>query len=102
MTAFGLRQDHLMVEIVAAWKQPSAGEDRKHVQWAQRGSHALAPFSLPGGYVNLLDVTEQRRVPLSFGPNFERLLDVKRKYDPDDVFQSTIGHITPRAYETLK
>src|SRR5215470_3497405 len=62
-TAFGLRQDHLMVEIVAAWEQPSAGEDRKHVQWAQRGSHALAPFSLPGGYVNLLDVTEQRRVP---------------------------------------
>jgi len=102
MTAFGLRQDHLMVEIVAAWKQPSAGEDRKHVQWAQRGSHALAPFSLPGGYVNLLDVTEQRRVPLSFGPNYERLLDVKRKYDPDDVFQSTIGHITPRAHETLK
>jgi hypothetical protein len=101
-TAFGLRQDHLMVEIVAAWEQPSAEEDRRHVQWAQRGSHALAPYALQGGYVNLFDLTEQARVPLSFGPNYERLLDVKRKYDPDDVFQSTIGHITPRAHETLK
>src|SRR5215831_14873672 len=95
-TAFGLRQDHLMVEIVAAWEQPSAEEDRRHVQWAQRASHALAPYALQGGYVNLLDVTEQTRIPLSFGPNYERLLDVKRKYDPDDVFQSTIGHITPQ------
>jgi hypothetical protein len=94
-TAFGLRQDHLMVEIIAAWEQQSAEEDRKHVQWAQRGSQALAPYALQGGYVNLLDVTEEGRVPLSFGPNYERLLDLKRTYDSGDVFRSTIGHIPP-------
>ena len=97
-SAFGLRQDHLMIEVIAAWESQSAEDDRKHVQWTQRGSRALAPYALQGGYVNLLDVTEQGRVPLSFGPNYERLRDLKRNYDPDDVFQSTIGHITPRPH----
>jgi hypothetical protein len=94
-TAFAPRQDHLMVEIVAGWEPQSPEEDQRHVQWAQGGSRALAPYALQGGYINLLDVGEQERVPLAFGPNYERLLDLKRTYDPDDVFQSTIGHIPP-------
>ncbi len=96
-TAFALRQDHLMVEIIAGWEPQSPEEDQRHVQWAQGGSRALAPYALNGGYVNLLDEGEQERVPLAFGPNYERLLDLKRAYDPDDVFHSTIGHITPTA-----
>jgi len=96
-TAFGLRQDHLMMEIIAAWERQSAEEDRKHILWAQRGSQALAPYALRQGYINLLDVTEQERVPSAFGLNFERLVEVKRTYDPDDVFRSVIGHISPSA-----
>jgi len=96
-TAFGLRQDHMMIEIIAAWEQNSAEDDGKHVRWTQRGSRDLAPYALPGGYINLLDVTEQDRVPLAFGPNYERLLKLKRTYDPDDVFHSTVGHIRSRA-----
>lgn len=95
-TAFALRQDHLLVEIIAGWESPSPEEDQRHVQWAQAGSRALAPYALGGGYVNLLDEAEQERIPLAFGPNYERLLDVKRMYDPDDVFHSTIGHISGR------
>jgi hypothetical protein len=52
---------------------------------------------LPGGYVNLLDEREQHRVPLAFGLNYERLRALKRKYDPEDLFHSTTGHITPLA-----
>jgi hypothetical protein len=94
-TAFALRQDHLLAEIIAGWEPQSPEEDQKHVQWAQGYSRALAPYAFEGGYVNLLDVGEQERVPLAFGPNYERLLALKRAYDPDDVFNSTIGHITP-------
>jgi Berberine and berberine like len=96
-TAFAPRQDHLMVEIVAGWEPQSPEEDQRHVQWAQDGSRALAPYALQGGYVNLLDEGEQERVPLAFGPNYVRLLELKRAYDPDDVFHSTIGHIIPTA-----
>jgi FAD/FMN-containing dehydrogenase len=88
-----------MVEIVAQWEPQSPAEepeeDQKHMLWAQEASGALAPYALQGGYINLLDVGEQERVPLVFGANYERLLELKRMYDPDDVFRSTIGHITP-------
>jgi FAD/FMN-containing dehydrogenase len=50
---------------------------------------------MPGGYINLLDAGEQERVPLTFGSSYERLRELKRTYDPDDVFHSTIGHIPP-------
>ncbi|WP_338250980.1 BBE domain-containing protein [Dictyobacter halimunensis] len=94
-TAFALRQDHLLAEIIAAWEPPLAGEDQRHLQWAQSASRTLAPYALKGGYINLLDEREQERVPFAFGSNYERLLQLKRTYDPDDVFHSTIGHITP-------
>ena len=86
-----------MVEIVAGWEPQSPEEDQRHVQWAQASSDALAPYALKGGYINLLDEGEQERVPLTFGPNYERLLELKRTYDPNDVFHSTIGHIIPTA-----
>ena len=94
-TAFALRQNHLMVDIIAAWEPQSPEEEQRHIQWAQNLSHALAPYAFNGGYINIMDKTEQERVPLAFGPNYERLLTVKRTYDPDDVFSSTIGHLAP-------
>ena len=89
-TAFALRQDHLMFELVAGW-EPQSPDEQPHIEWAQNISQALAPYAFKGGYINLLD--EQDRVPLAFGSNYQRLLDLKRTYDPDDVFSSTIGHL---------
>ncbi|MFQ4143437.1 FAD-binding oxidoreductase [Chlorogloeopsis sp. ULAP02] len=90
-TAFALRQDHLMVELIAAWEPQD--DEQRYIQWAQNLSQALAPYAFKGGYINLLDEQEQERVRLAFGSNYERLLDLKQKYDPDDVFRSTIGHL---------
>lgn len=90
-TAFTLRQDHLMVELIAAWEPQD--DEQRHIQWTQNISQALAPYALKGGYISFLDQEEQERVRLAFGSNYERLLDLKRKYDPDDVFRSTIGHL---------
>jgi FAD/FMN-containing dehydrogenase len=94
-TAFALRQDHLMVQMVAAREPQSTDEEQRYIQWTQNLSQALAPHAFKGGYINLLDESDQERVPLAFGLNYERLLDLKRKYDPDDVFHSTIGHLAP-------
>ena len=92
-TAFALRQDHLMVEMIAAWEPQTPDEDQRHIEWAQNLSQALAPYAFKGGYINLLDKKEQDRVPLAFGSNYRRLLDLKQTYDPDDVFHSAIGHL---------
>ncbi len=96
-TAFAHRQNHLMVELIAAWESRSVDEEHRHIQWAQKLSQALAPYALKGGYINILD--EQERILLAFGSNYERLLALKRTYDPEDVFSSTTGHIVPTACE---
>ncbi|MBD2247378.1 FAD-binding oxidoreductase [Nostoc sp. FACHB-888] len=94
-TAFALRQDHLMVQAIAAWEPQSPDDEQRHIQWAQNISQVLAPYAFKWGYINALDEQEQERVRLAFGSNYERLLDLKRTYDPDDVFRSTIGHVEP-------
>jgi len=94
-TAFALRQDHLMIEISAAWESPSLEDDQLHIQWARAGSLSLEPYALQGGYINLLGEEEQDRVPQALAPNYDRLLKLKQTYDPGDVFHSTIGHIPP-------
>jgi hypothetical protein len=40
-----------------------------------------------GVYVNHLDVDDARRVGQAYGPNYERLVSLKQKYDPDNFFQ---------------
>jgi FAD/FMN-containing dehydrogenase len=94
-TAFALRRDHLMIELIAAWEPQSPDDEQRHIQWAQHIAQALAPYALPGGYINLLDEEEQARVPLAFALNYARLRELKRRYDPHDVFDSTVGHIAP-------
>jgi hypothetical protein len=51
-TAFALRQDHLMVELTAAWEPQSPDDEQRHLQWAQHISQALAPYAFKGGYIN--------------------------------------------------
>jgi len=86
-----------MVEIIAGWEPQSPEADQQHVVWAQETSRVLAPYALKGGSINLLNVGEQERVPLAFGPHYERLLDLKRVYDPEDVVRSTVGHVSSAA-----
>jgi FAD/FMN-containing dehydrogenase len=83
-TAFGLRSAHLVVEIIAIWTP--ADEEPPHRAWADRTSEALAPMALPGGYPNLLGPDDTGRVRLAYGPNYERLIRAKCRYDPAGVF----------------
>jgi FAD/FMN-containing dehydrogenase len=90
-TAFGLRREHVLVEILAAFADP-AGEaaEERHRQWARAARQALAGKALPGGYPNLLVADHAERVANSYGPNAQRLMATKRHYDPGNVFCSAI------------
>jgi FAD/FMN-containing dehydrogenase len=85
-TAFALRRDHLMVEIIGTWRSDEDGA--RHRRWADDLAAALAPHALPGGYANLLDAGECGRALLGYGRNAARLLATKRRYDPDHVFSA--------------
>lgn len=80
-TAFGRREEHLMVEMIERGARLSA--------WPQRTSRALAAHALPGGYPNFLGPDDQVQAAAAYGPNGARLLDVKARLDPDGVFSAT-------------
>jgi FAD/FMN-containing dehydrogenase len=87
--AFGLRQEHFMVEIIAAW-EPDGSNDTTHRRWAQELWQSLAPFALPGGYANLLGPNDREQAASAYGGNAARLRALKRRFDPDGVFASAI------------
>jgi FAD/FMN-containing dehydrogenase len=87
--AFGLRQEHFMVEIVAGW-QPDESNGAAHRQWAHDLWESLAPFALPGGYANLLAPYDREQARDAYGSNSARLRSLKRRFDPGGVFASAI------------
>jgi len=90
-TAFGLRRDHVLIEILASFPDRSDQlEERRHQLWVRDTQRAFESIALPGGYPNLLGTGEADRAAASFGPNAERLAMVKRRYDPGNVFSSAI------------
>jgi FAD/FMN-containing dehydrogenase len=90
-TAFGLRRDHVVVEILATFVDRSdKEEEQRHRQWARATRQAFARMALPGGYPNFLVADEPDRVAESYGPNAGRLIAAKRHYDPDTIFNSAI------------
>jgi hypothetical protein len=87
--AFGLRQEHWMLEIIAGWK-PDSSHITAHRQWAQDLLEALAPFALPGGYASFLRPHDREQAKSAYGGNGARLRALKHRFDPDGVFVSAI------------
>jgi len=88
-TAFGLRRDHVLVEVLATFPDRSDAMDEvQHRGWARGVRESLD--ALPRGYPNLLGRDDTVRAASSFGTNAARLIEAKRRYDPDDVFSSAI------------
>ncbi|MET7787473.1 FAD-binding oxidoreductase [Streptomyces sp900116325] len=87
-TAFGNRDPHLMIEIIAQW-QPDDTRAQEHRAWAGDLADAFEPEALPGGYPNLLGPDAATQITHAYGPNTERLLTAKHRYDPHHIFRAT-------------
>jgi hypothetical protein len=84
-TAFGHREANFSMVVVSAWADPS--DDKANIGWVRDYSRAIAPHSEVGGYINFMDGDDNERVRANYGGNYERLVDVKRKYDPGNIFR---------------
>jgi FAD/FMN-containing dehydrogenase len=79
------------VELLATFvDQSDKLQEEQHKQWLQATLHRFDATMLPGGYPNLLPKGDATRAAKSYGDNVERLLKVKRRYDPDNIFASAI------------
>ncbi|MDD5200190.1 MAG: FAD-binding oxidoreductase [Terrimicrobiaceae bacterium] len=84
-TAFGNRDANFVMNVHGRWE--TAAEDESGIAWARECFRALEPFATGGAYVNFLTDDESGRVASAFGPNYPRLAEVKKKYDPQNVFR---------------
>jgi FAD/FMN-containing dehydrogenase len=89
-TAFGLREEHFLTLAYSTWDPAVNPGSGLYAQWAEDFSEKLKPFSLPGGFANVLASDAHEQISHAYGKNAERLLELKRRFDPGNVFSSTI------------
>jgi FAD/FMN-containing dehydrogenase len=84
--AVGNRDAHYIGGFAATWP-PGAPSD-PHVAWARNAWERIRPFSTGGNYINFqLADDDTARTATAYGNNYQRLQQVKAKYDPDNLFQ---------------
>ena len=83
-TAYPHREPGHNLLVIAQWTHP--GQTDECIAWARATFGALAASTADRAYVNYLDADDDARMKQAYGPNFERLAKLKRRYDPDNVF----------------
>jgi hypothetical protein len=83
-TAFAQRQAQYSVGILAQWVDPR--ESQRHIEWARGLADAMRPFSSGAYLLNFLGDEGETTIKAAFGPNYDRLMAIKKKYDPKNFF----------------
>lgn len=91
-TAFAHRQDAFSVLLLAQWTDPADTE--ANIAWTRQTFEALRPHLSERSYTNFLSADDTGLVRQGYGENYDRLVQVKNRYDPDNLFR--LNHnITP-------
>jgi FAD/FMN-containing dehydrogenase len=83
--AYGHRDARFVMNVHGRWNEP--GEDRAGMAWARAFFDAARPHASGGAYTNFMSGDETDRVGFAYGPNYARLVEIKRRYDPSNVFR---------------
>ena len=83
-TAYALRHPGYEIDMAGVWSAPAKKADV--VRWVQETRDSLQPFA-HGVYVNQLGDTSDDLVRVAYGPNYARLVEIKKKYDPNNVLR---------------
>ncbi len=91
-TAFHYRDAAYSMTLLGCWE--SASEDAENIAWVRSAWERLGPYLSEGVYVNELLDEGAERVRSAYGPGFERLQALKRRYDPENFFRLN-QNVTP-------
>lgn len=84
-TAYTHRDAMFVLNVHGRWDNPA--NDQRCIGWARDLFNSAAPYSTGGAYVNFMTEEEQDRTKAAYGSNFNRLLKLKNKYDPENFFR---------------
>jgi FAD/FMN-containing dehydrogenase len=92
-TPLARRDAAWVVHPFAVWDDPA--RDAEHAAWGRTSHAVFAPWATGGTYLNFVGDEGQDRVRAAYGDSYERLVDVKTEWDPDNVFHGN-QNIRPR------
>jgi FAD/FMN-containing dehydrogenase len=84
-TAWSNRDAHFIMNAHGRWRDKQ--QDSACIAWARQLSDAVAPFASGSVYVNFMPEDEGDRVEQAYGANYRRLVEIKRRYDPGNLFR---------------
>ncbi|RUW17016.1 FAD-binding oxidoreductase, partial [Mesorhizobium sp. M1A.F.Ca.IN.020.06.1.1] len=84
-TAFPQRSSHFVMNVHARWREPAM--DKACIEWARDIYEASKPHAAGTAYVNFMPEDEIDRVEAAYGGNYGRLLEIKQRYDPQNLFR---------------
>ncbi|WP_051286555.1 FAD-binding oxidoreductase [Salinimicrobium terrae] len=85
-TAFPHRDKAYSLHILPGWGE--AEKDKENIDWAEEFHRTLQKETVGGVYVNLMSHDEEERVTAAYVQNYDRLVEIKKKWDPDNLFRS--------------
>ena len=83
--AYSSRDVGYVINVHGRWE--TAGEDDRGIAWAREFFAASKPFASGGAYVNFLTQDEADRLEFAYGKAYDRLVRLKKKYDPTNLFR---------------
>ena len=83
-TAFSYRDAEFVHVISAVYPDPA--DTPKNIAWVREYWSALHPYSAEGAYVNFMMDEGEDRIKATYRENYERLVALKNKYDPTNLF----------------
>lgn len=84
-TAFAYREATFAVGLGGSWQSPH--DDVDNIAWSREYYDALRPTSMGGGYVNFASDDDDEQVRANYSHNHARLVEIKDRYDPDNMFR---------------
>ena len=84
-TAYQHREAEFIMNVHGRWQD--ADDDEVCVGWSRELFDAATPHATGGVYVNFMTEEEGDRVQAAYGPSYDRLVELKAKYDPDNLFR---------------